>query len=267
MKKLIRLIVCKIINSNTRKLLDRIFLTIDHHEDKINLLDSKNIFYEIGDCISVGIVDFINKIVIENDIDTIDKLINENMLSVRCNYVLCFCLICRFGDLNLIKYFFGKNKKQLVIGYQNRLFNYESPAGPYTIVSERVDDNVEIVDFIINSTDNFGSFTYYLACSLRSAAQCGNFKTFQYLYSKSVSLSNVFTKNTFLYFFWENSIVEVLEYLIVNQYSKKDDVMEMISSVSFESKICDLIMELISSGHLNFTEDQLKLIEQKFTHL
>jgi hypothetical protein len=247
------------VDTNTLKLFNRKSLIVGNEEDKIKLLDSKKIKIRGG----IRIVDFVNKVLIENDIDTIDILISEDMLSSGLDYVLSFCLICRFCHINVIKYFFAKHKKQLIVGYLNRLRNYESPTGPYTIVSERVDDNVEIVDFIINCAGNFGINDYSLACMLRSAALCGNFDTFKYLYPKSVTFNNVFAKNTFLYYFWENGIVEIIEYLIVNQYNKMDEVMEMISIVPVGSNIYGLIMELITSGHLHFTKEQMDLIELK----
>jgi hypothetical protein len=257
---------------DTRAILERSREVHFYHYPTKQFFSARNIEYSIDPeygSLTVKEKELIEKIYIENDIDLFDKLEiypltqNENVLSKFFHPISNFSCICRFSTIEFIKYFCNKHIPSYIREYDWLPGCWYNIDGPFLVVCERIDDNVEIVDYIFTFLRFFQSMFNHdhpkdiMGSILMTAAVCNNVKIFQYLYPKCLQISNYFSQDAFLCNVWSHFNIEIIDYLIKEKRCNERFIVDFLSKCMYQStplekqqQLIDLISEYVSNGTL-----------------
>jgi hypothetical protein len=220
-----------------------------------SLLKSRNIFFEeVGDSLFIRTIDFVEKIIIPDDMEIIVKQ-DKNILTG-----IVFSLVCRFGIVNMIDYFINKAKinayticGSFVVGGKN--------ITPITLIGERGDDNVEITEKICERIGLQICLRYNLPKFIKKmiscCIDCNNIKIFKYICNFIISNGyDLWTEcNDLIIDIFIGRKIEFIDYCIENNIVDINELIEYVHwDIDGTIELAQLLTNYDSEGKIKLSD-------------
>jgi hypothetical protein len=220
--------------------------SVTFNKDSEEILKKHGIQFEVdewADDLNCSTYDILENVFSKNNLDFIIDLSNINNKGIQiCQF---YCAL-RYSNFNMINYFVQEIRNN----------NLRVNTDYLSIVAERWDDDVQILDLIVSN------FNVNLNELLFASAKCNNINMWKYIYGILILKD---PSSTYLIHFKQRTITEyklyvILSYLLDNNGISEEDIIEASNIFELDSEYKGIIREAIDSGKLIFNSDQLSEI-------